>query len=301
MFGYLRLHRKIIYSEVFSDPILLKIWVYILCECAYRDRDVFYKNTTFHLKAGTMIGVYRNISFKLDVPKSTLVRKLDVLEELEMIEIFKENNCSIIKVLNYASYQVGKQKWDGNGTEMGQDKADKIALCSSSDVSKSEKNGTEMVTLKEKRRIKEINNKERASEDAAFFNKQLFDFLNEVCYKDFNHEKYQNLCSSLHCDFTLLELQNMIRYKAYMWLDSERMNRYLRPETLFGKKIKVYVSESKTYIKSGGDFKKEYSSKPFKSEKKQGNSFNNFTETTTCPSTDYEFIEKLERKENNNY
>ena len=46
MEGWIKLHRSIIDSAVFSDADVLKVWIWLLCNVAYDDHDVVYLGKT---------------------------------------------------------------------------------------------------------------------------------------------------------------------------------------------------------------------------------------------------------------
>lgn len=59
--------------------------------------------------------------------------------------------------------------------------------------------------------------------------------------------------------FTIEDFKTVIDKKARAWNGNEKMQKYLRPETLFGTKFEGYLNEQETYKLKGNSAKKESS------------------------------------------
>lgn len=76
--------------------------------------------------------------------------------------------------------------------------------------------------------------------------KAVVDYLNEKTGSAFRvaNKKTQSLINARLADgFTLADFQAVIDKKCSDWLGSEKYQRYLRPETLFGTKFEGYLNE----------------------------------------------------------
>lgn len=59
------------------------------------------------------------------------------------------------------------------------------------------------------------------------------------------------ILARLHEGYTVQDMLAVIDIKTIQWLHNETMERYLRPQTLFGGKFEAYLQEAKrTYEKS---------------------------------------------------
>lgn len=111
--GYIKLFRKLEYTEIWADPFKVKLWLLILFRCSYEDKKILVGSNVIDLKAGQCI-VGRNeleANFNIEqqnkhfISGSTLYRYLEIFEKLEMLHITKSNKYSLITVLNWSSYQ----------------------------------------------------------------------------------------------------------------------------------------------------------------------------------------------------
>lgn len=76
--------------------------------------------------------------------------------------------------------------------------------------------------------------------------REIIDFLNLKCGTHYTtrSKKTQSLIHArLSEGFTVEDFQTVIIKKSEEWLDDERMNKFLRPETLFGTKFESYLNQ----------------------------------------------------------
>ena len=55
MQGYIKLHRKLMDSAVWGDPLYLKLWLYCLMKSTHKEREVILGNQVITLKPGEFI------------------------------------------------------------------------------------------------------------------------------------------------------------------------------------------------------------------------------------------------------
>jgi len=130
--GYILLSRNLLESDVFASQKLLKIWVWCLCKANFKDRNVPLKvgkgETIVKLKRGSFIFGRNKAEDELFIDGSTIYKSIKKLEEMEMINIFSNNQFSIITICNYDTYQDNKtykvtskeQPSNNKGTTKGQ-------------------------------------------------------------------------------------------------------------------------------------------------------------------------------------
>lgn len=75
----------------------------------------------------------------------------------------------------------------------------------------------------------------------------IVEYLNEKTGKNYKHNSDKTrrfIDARLNEGFTLEDFKKVIDNKCRSWLNDERMNQYLRPETLFGTKFESYLNET---------------------------------------------------------
>ena len=113
---WIKLHRKILDSQVFAHPTALKIWVWILAKAGYSERYVPFKinrgSTTIKLQAGQFIFGRFKAEEELNIDGSTIYKWIQKFasEEFDMISIQSNNHYTIVTVSNWEQYQNGETK-----------------------------------------------------------------------------------------------------------------------------------------------------------------------------------------------
>ena len=102
MNGYIKLHRRLLESEVFKDPRLLKTWLWILCQANFKPVTL---NTGKALQAGQFATSYGRAALHLDASINTVRRHFKRLKAMQMIDIQSGAQFTVVSVCNYSSYQ----------------------------------------------------------------------------------------------------------------------------------------------------------------------------------------------------
>ena len=80
----------------------------------------------------------------------------------------------------------------------------------------------------------------------------IVEYLNKKANKNYKHNSDKTrrfIDARLNEGFTLEDFKKVIDNKCRSWLNDERMNQYLRPETLFGTKFEAYLNETPVSVK----------------------------------------------------
>ena len=80
----------------------------------------------------------------------------------------------------------------------------------------------------------------------------IVEYLNKKANKNYKHNSDKTrrfIDARLNEGFTLEDFKKVIDNKCRSWLNDERMNQYLRPETLFGTKFESYLNETPVSVK----------------------------------------------------
>lgn len=114
--SYIKLHRCILDSAVFNDAEVLRLWIYILCNANYEDKDCIINGKVFHLKRGQMPAGRQKIALALGINDSKVQRSLKILENLGCITKEVNSKFSVITVENYGKFQGDSEKVNSKTT-----------------------------------------------------------------------------------------------------------------------------------------------------------------------------------------
>lgn len=95
--------------------------------------------------------------------------------------------------------------------------------------------------------VSELANQIKKKENTKEIYISIIDYLNIKANKKYKSttKKIQSLIDArLKEGFTLDELKRVIDIKTSQWVNNPEMNKYLRPETLFGNKFESYLNEN---------------------------------------------------------
>ena len=108
------MHRKLMESEIFRDPAMLKTWVWILMSCNWEARRTL---SGILIERGEMVTGYRKAASVLDVDKNTVMRHFQKLQSADMIRVNSGTHGTHVNVLKYSAYQ----SEDADGWDAGAD------------------------------------------------------------------------------------------------------------------------------------------------------------------------------------
>lgn len=119
-----------------------------------------------------------------------------------------------------------------------------------------------------------VEQKEEKTKDKEIY-KRIVDYLNKTADKSFKSTTKKTISlidARLKEGFTEEEFYKVIDNKVLNWLDDDKMNAYLRPETLFGNKFESYLNETPKKALKGNESVKGKT-------KTNNNKFANFDQT----------------------
>ena len=96
-----------------------------------------------------------------------------------------------------------------------------------------------------KRNIKESSDNTDLSASETIPYVEIIDYLNSKCSKHYKHSNRiarEKIRARWNEGFSLEDFKLVIDVKAYDWLNDTKMNKYLRPDTLFGSKFEIYLN-----------------------------------------------------------
>lgn len=104
--GWIKIHKKIIESAVWSDPLRLKAWIHILLSANYEDKEWFVNGRLMQIKRGQLPTSIRKLSEAWGCSGGTVERILDQFQELGMIEVeAPSKKYTLLTVVKYSDFQ----------------------------------------------------------------------------------------------------------------------------------------------------------------------------------------------------
>lgn len=99
--GWIKLHRKILEWEWFTDPNTLMVFVYLLCHAQWHDSRFM----GHEVKAGQLVTGRKKIAEDLKISEQSVRTSLNHLKSTNEITIKSTNKFSLITIENWAVYQ----------------------------------------------------------------------------------------------------------------------------------------------------------------------------------------------------
>lgn len=114
MSDWIKIHRSILESYAFANPVSLKVWVWMLLKANYKTSFVPLKigkgTISVKVERGQFIFGRFKAEEELNLDGSMIYRQLKKFEELEQIKVESNNQYSVITICNYEFYQSKSDK-----------------------------------------------------------------------------------------------------------------------------------------------------------------------------------------------
>ena len=117
MHTYLPLFRKIEENPVWEDNTLLSIWIRLLIKANHSEGKWWNGNKLISIKPGQFVTSGPKLSAYLRLPRTTAMRKLKILIDLEMVDMEVDKQYTTVTICNYKYYQ---SIFKGRGQVSGQ-------------------------------------------------------------------------------------------------------------------------------------------------------------------------------------
>jgi DNA-binding Lrp family transcriptional regulator len=130
--GYVKLWRKTLDSAVFLNEALFKVFIWCLLRAAYK--AVFFMAKTgrgiseVKLSPGSFLFGRDSAAKELNMPPSTLWKRILKLKKLGFLNIESDSHYSIISIVNWHIYQAEPEKGDSERNRQGTGKEHKEEL-----------------------------------------------------------------------------------------------------------------------------------------------------------------------------
>ena len=121
--GYVKLWRKTVHSEIWTDPILFYVASWCLMRASYCERVIPMTTgrgvSTVKIGPGQFVTGRHQAAKELRLPPSTIRNKLSRLGTIDFLDIQTDTHWSVISIKNWATYQEVEDK---EGQAIGQPK-----------------------------------------------------------------------------------------------------------------------------------------------------------------------------------
>ena len=110
--SWIKLHRKLLDSDVFKKPDHLKIWTYLLLKASHRGKVFKHGNQILKIKPGSFVSGRQKIAEETGFSESKIRRFLEAKKATNKITIKSTKQYSVITICKYSDYQVEEKETD---------------------------------------------------------------------------------------------------------------------------------------------------------------------------------------------
>lgn len=224
MEGFIKLHRKLVAWGWYQNYVVKDLFIHLLLNANFR-------TSTWQgqvLEAGQLVTGLKQLSADLGFSIQQIRTALNKLKSTGEITIKSTNKYSIITVVNWADYQSGE---------------DFVTSKLTSKSTNEQQTNNKQITnnQQQKKNIKNVKN-EKNDKNIV----EIVCYLNEKAGKHFKHNTdstRRHINARLNEGYSFEDFKTVIDYKCSEWLHTD-MEKYLRPETLFGTKFESYLNSA---------------------------------------------------------
>lgn len=116
MEGWIKIHRKLIESNVFKNEKILKVWIWCLLKATHKDYEQIVGTQVVKLRPGQFIFGRNKGADELNMKPSTLYKYMRVLEKCQNLELKCNNKYTVVTIVKWDLYQLGDEKSNSNVT-----------------------------------------------------------------------------------------------------------------------------------------------------------------------------------------
>ena len=110
--GYVNLWRKLLDSDIFADPIRLKVFIWCLCKASHKERTVSVRIgagfETVKITPGQFVFGRTVAARELGLSASTVYRRVNALKRTGILNMQPNTHYSIVTICNWNRYQTVK-------------------------------------------------------------------------------------------------------------------------------------------------------------------------------------------------
>ncbi len=250
--GFIKWPRDIAFSDLKKNPYAYTLYSYCCSKANFQ--SVVSKETNF--EKGSFPTSRNNLHDELGWDKKTIDKSLDQLVKLHLIVKESDKRGTKITIIDYEKFQGNHEKVvddiHHNYEKVVDDIHHNQIESGGRYPPQSQKGGGRyppkvVDEIHPNKNIYKNNINSRAEHDTSSDEiKRIIDYLNEKANKNFkpgsrNTKRY--ITARLKEGYTFDDFKRVIDTKCSQWIGDPKMERYLRPETLFGNKFEGYLNE----------------------------------------------------------
>ena len=110
MAGWVKLHKKLLNNPIFLKAELLQLFLYCLLRANHDETKIIWNGKEEVLEKGSFITGRKTLALATGQTESAVWKRLDSLRKLGMTIQKSNNKFTIVKVLNYCTYQDNENK-----------------------------------------------------------------------------------------------------------------------------------------------------------------------------------------------
>lgn len=112
MEGWIKLHRKLLQSNIFGNEKYLKVFIWCLLKATYRPHMQQVGRQQVALKKGQFVFGRKKAALELNMAPSTVWEYMKILKNDKVVNIKSNNKYSVVTVVNWEVYQNDDDKSD---------------------------------------------------------------------------------------------------------------------------------------------------------------------------------------------
>lgn len=211
--GYIFIHRKIADWYGSNSPHRLALWVHLLCKATHKPLRKLFNGKPITIKEGEMISGRKELASITGISESYVEKILTEFEKEKQIKQVKDSKGRLISILNWDSHQ-------GVRTAV-------------------------RTTVRTTERQQKDTNNTHNTHNKYIYSRVVTRLNNKTdsSYKPDTPKTQRLIQARLNEGATEQDFYTVIDKKTKQWLGDPQMNKYLRPETLFGTKFESYLNE----------------------------------------------------------
>ena len=216
--GYILLHRKIIKEwEWYSNINDTRVWLHCLLSANWKDG--WYEGTL--IPRGSFVTGRKKLSKEVGLSEQQVRTSLEHLKSTNNLTIDTSHNFTIITIQNYNKYQDNQPSYQPIDNQL---------------ITNNQPIDNHYINNNNKEQIKTKNN-----------NKYIVEIIDHLNMRTGSHYKSTTpktvtlINARLKERFTVDDFKTVIDKMCVEWMNTD-MQKYLRPETLFGNKFESYLN-----------------------------------------------------------
>jgi len=211
MQGWISIHRQLKDHWLWKEKTFTKgqAWIDILMRVNHKENKVPVGNEIVEIKKGQTLWSIKDMAEHWGWSRKKVDNFLNVLEKEQMLSQKRTSKYTLVTIENWELYQTQEHQ----------------------------KNNKRASDEHQKNTNNNVNN------DLI---KDIVVYLNEKTnkkYKSSSNKTIACITARINEGFTLVDFKKVIDVKFNEWIDNEEMEKFLRPETLFGNKFEGYLNQ----------------------------------------------------------